>query len=153
MPKNPSRICSQVLDACRRSSALTCPSSIPWTKILTSWVEYSRIDARGLHKLHIRLSRPSFIRITSEVSLAHHFSPVHTALFADISGWIRYGTGIPICYVINCYCPFWMASYGFYSDYGFRHLNQFTIGGLFCQASRFCLFRSPQHSWGFKHFN
>ncbi|MBQ9663399.1 MAG: DUF1016 family protein, partial [Oscillospiraceae bacterium] len=47
----------------------------------------------------------------------------------------------------------WMASYGIYSDFGFRHLDQYTIGGLLRQPLRYCLFRSPQHSWGFKHFN
>ncbi|MBQ9662950.1 MAG: LPXTG cell wall anchor domain-containing protein, partial [Oscillospiraceae bacterium] len=46
-----------------------------------------------------------------------------------------------------------MASYGIYSDFGFRHLDQYTIGGLLRQPLRYCLFRSPQHSWGFKHFN
>ena len=37
-----------------------------------------------------------------------------------------------------------------FTDFGFRHLFQFIIGGFFCQPLRFCLFRSPQHSWGIK---
>lgn len=47
----------------------------------------------------------------------------------------------------------WIASYGIDSDYGFRHLNQSTIGGLFCQASFFCFVRSPSIARGVKHFN
>ena len=42
----------------------------------------------------------------------------------------------------------WIASYGIDSDYGFRHLNQSTIGGLFCQASFFCFVRSPSIARG-----
>ena len=37
-----------------------------------------------------------------------------------------------------------------FSDFGFRHLYQFIIGGVLCQPLHYCSFRSPQHSWGIK---
>ena len=43
------------------------------------------------------------------------------------------------------------ASYDFY--FGLRHHCYYIIGGFYCHHTRYVLLNSPQHSWGFKHFN
>jgi hypothetical protein len=37
-------------------------------------------------------------------------------------------------------------------DFGLQHLCHTIIGGALCHHARYCLFHSPQHSWGIKFF-
>lgn len=112
-PRSPFQTCSPVPGTCRRSSALTFPSSTPQTGLPLSSMVYSGTGVRDL-----RIPPPSIISTflyrhkVRSISRTSAFTFPYSAFlryFGINTIWYRHS----ISYVINCYRPFVNASFGF----------------------------------------